>query len=101
MAGDDDNRLTFRRTLVAPEFWLLLGSAIGGVTNVPAWVVVPLTLAGLSAVTLPTYFALWPRAREGGCARAWWSTVAQSTFNSTAAVVGAYIVGAVSRWLWW
>jgi hypothetical protein len=36
---------------------------------VPWWVVLPLTLAGLSIDSLPKFVALWPRAQDVGAER--------------------------------
>lgn len=79
----------------------MLMAAGCGLAGVSAWLVVPLTLAGLSVGTLPRYLALWSRARVVHGERQWWMTVAQSTFNSVAAAGGCYLLGAAARWLWW
>jgi hypothetical protein len=78
---DADERLTFRRALRAPEFWLLVVASLAAAGGVPWWVVVPLTLAGLSIASFPKYIALWPRARRTGAEREWLLTVSLSMFN--------------------
>ena len=98
---DDDNPLSFRRALRAPEYWLLFAGALSAMWGVPWWVVVPLTMAGLSISSLPKYIELWPRARAGGAEREWWKTVALSIFNTLAAACAAFVLGVVMRWLWW
>ena len=64
------------------------------------WVVVPLTVAGLTISSLPKYIELWPRARDVGAAWAWWTTVGLSTLNSLAAAIGCVLVGHLTRWIW-
>ena len=100
-APDDDNPMTFLRALRAPEFWLIATAAVVAMFGVAWWVVVPLTLAALNASTLPKYIELWPRARDAGAERAWWTTVGLSMFNNLAASCGALLAGLVTRWLWW
>ena len=53
-----------------------------GVLGVAWWIVVPLTLAGLSVSSSPKDMELWPRAETVGAQAEWWKTVALSTFNS-------------------
>jgi ABC-type sulfate transport system permease component len=65
------------------------------------WIVVPLTLAGLSASSLPKYIELYPRAQRVGTQSEWWKTVTLSTFNSLAAAVAAFLLGNLLRWVWW
>jgi hypothetical protein len=55
---DADERLTFRRALRAPEFWLLVTAALAAAGGLPWSVVVPLTLAGLSIASLTKYVGL-------------------------------------------
>jgi hypothetical protein len=65
------------------------------------WVVVPLLVAGLSISSLPKYIALWPRAQRAGAERVWWQTVMLSVLNNVAAAGGAFLLGIVTRWVWW
>jgi hypothetical protein len=66
---DADQPLTFRQVLRAPEFWLLVVASLAAAGGVQWWVVLPLTLAGLSITSLPKYVAFWPRARLAGAER--------------------------------
>jgi hypothetical protein len=84
----------------APEFWLLLVAALSATLGLPWWIVVPLATAGLSISSLPKYVELWPRARAVGAEWEWWKTVALSMFNNIATSCGAFVVGILSRWLW-
>jgi hypothetical protein len=59
---DADERLT--SALRAPEFWLLVAASLAAAGGVPWWIVLPLTLAGLSVTSLPKYVELWPRVRR-------------------------------------
>ncbi len=97
---DDDEQLTIRRALRAPEFWLLAVAATCATFGMSAWVTIPTTLAALSISSLPKYIELWPRARDVGAAGEWWRTVALSTFSSFAASSGAHLAGLATRWLW-
>ncbi len=85
----------------SPEYWLLLAACFVSMLGVAWWVVVPLTLAGLSVSALPKYLELWPRATEVGAQGEWWKTVGLSTFNSLAAAVAAFVLGNLVRWIWW
>jgi len=98
--NEPDDRLTFRRALRAPEFWLLLAATLAAAGGVNWWVVVPLTLAGLSIASLPKYAALWPRVRRAGAEREWLLTVGLSMLNSLAASWAAFLLGAAIRWFW-
>jgi hypothetical protein len=71
------------------------------VHGVTGWIVIPLTLAGLSISSLPKYIELWPRAERVGAEAEWWKTVGLSFFNSLAAAVAAFVLGNLVRWLWW
>jgi hypothetical protein len=84
-----------------PEFWLLLMAALASVFGVTWWVVVPLTVAGLSISSLPKYVKLWPRARSVGAETEWWKTVLLSMLNNLAAGCGAFVLGKLIHWLWW
>jgi hypothetical protein len=95
--GDDKGRRFWR----APEFWLLLVAAFTSMWGVAWWVVVLLTVTGLSISSLPKYIELWPRARNAGAEAEWWKTVALSAFNNVAAACAALMLGKVIRWLWW
>lgn len=95
-----DERLTFRRALRAPEFWLLVAATLAAAGGVKWWVVVPLTLAGLSIASLPKYAALWPRAREAGAEREWLITVSLSMVNNLGASCAAFLLGIGIRWFW-
>lgn len=64
-------------------------------------VAVPLTTAGLSISCLPKYVALWPRVRAVGAEVEWCKTVALSTFNNIGGACAAFLLGILSRWLWW
>lgn len=99
----DDKPLTFLRALRAPEFWLSATAAVVAMFGVAWWVVVPLTLAALTASSMPKYIELFPRARDAGAGaeRAWWMTVGLSMLNNLAAACGAFLAGLVTRWLWW
>jgi len=96
--GDPGGRLTFRRALRAPEFWLLVTASLAATGGVQAWVAVPLTLAGLSITSLPKYAALWPRARRAGAERAWLIIVSLSMFNNLATACAAFLLGTAIRW---
>jgi hypothetical protein len=96
----DDQPLTLRRALRAPEFWLLLVASAVATAGVAWWVTVPLVVAGLSVVSMPKYVGLWPRAREVGAELEWWKTVALSMFNNLACACGVHVVGVFARWLW-
>ena len=101
MSDDDDAKpMTFGRALRSAEFWLLLVAAACSMSGLRWWVVVPLTVAGLSVSSLPKYIELWPRARDVGAAGAWWLTVGLSMLNSLAAAVGCVLLGHVTRWIW-
>jgi len=95
---DEDKRQSFWR---APEFWLLLAASGVSTLGVTGWIVIPLTLAGLSISSLPKYIELWPRAERVGAQAEWWKTVGLSFFNSLAAAVAAFVLGNLVRWLWW
>ncbi len=84
-----------------PEFWLLLlVAALASTFGLTVWIVVPLTVAGLSISSLPKYVALWPRARDVGAEAEWLKTVLLSMLNNLAAACAAFLFGNVSRWLW-
>ena len=97
---DADGRLTFRRALRVPEFRLLVVASLAAAGGVPWWVVLPLTLAGLSIASLPKYTRLWPRARRAGAEREWLLTVALSMFNNLATSCAAFLLGIAIRWFW-
>ena len=97
---DADGRLTLRRALRAPEFWLLIAAGLAAAGGVQWWIVVPVTLAGLSIASLPRYVALWPRARRAGAERAWLVTVSLSMFNNLATSCAAFLLGIVIRRFW-
>jgi hypothetical protein len=84
-----------------PEFWPLLVAAFASMFGLTGWIVVPLTLAGLSISSLPKYIELRPRAQSAGAEREWWKTVLLSILNSLAAACAAFLLGNLSRWLWW
>ena len=98
---NDGKPLTFWRALRASEFWLLIVAAVTSMSGVKWWIVVPLTVTGLSVASLPKYIALWPRARNVGADRAWWITVGLSMFNNLATACAAFVLGILIRWLWW
>ena len=98
---NDGKPLTFWGALRASEFWLLIVASVTSMAGVKWWVVVPLTVAGLSVASLPKYIALWPRARNVGADRAWLITVGLSMFNNLAAACTAFLLGILTRWLWW
>jgi hypothetical protein len=75
--------------LRAPEFWLLVVASLAAAGGVQAWVVVPLTLAGLSIASLPKYVGLWPRVRRAGAEREWLLTVSLSMFSNLATACAA------------
>ena len=93
--------MTFWQALRASEFWLLLVSAVAAVLGLPWWVVVPLTVAGLSISSLPKYIELWPRAVEANVQGEWWRTVGLSLLNTLGASVAAFMMGLAIRWVWW
>ncbi len=95
----DDEPLTLRRALCAPEFWLLIAAAMSAMGGVAWWVVVPLTMAGMSMSSLPKYIELWPRARGVGAQWEWWKTVGLSTLNTLTAACVAFGLGLGVRWL--
>jgi hypothetical protein len=97
----DEEEERLRRWWRLPEYWLLVAAALVSMLGVAWWIVVPLTLAGLSVSSLPKYMELWPRAEKVGAQSEWWKTVALSTFNSLGAAVAAFVLGNVVRWLWW
>ena len=80
---------------------MIATATVVAMLGVAWWVVVPLTLAGLTASSMRKYIELWPRARDAGAERAWWMTVGLSMFNNLAASCGAFLAGLVTRWLWW
>lgn len=84
-----------------PEYWLLLASCVASTLGVAWWVVLPLTLAGLSISSLPKYVELWPRAKAVGAEGEWRRTVILSMFNNLAAACGAFVLGKLIHWLWW
>jgi hypothetical protein len=98
--SDADGRLTFRRALRAPEFWLLATASLAAAGGVQAWVAVPLTLAGLSIASLPKYAALWPRARRARAERQWLMTVSLSMLNNLATSCAAFLLGIAIRWVY-
>ena len=98
---DHAKPFTLRRALRAPEFWLLVAASLAAAGGVRWWIMVPLTLAGLSLSSLPKYMELRPLARDIGAHSTWWSTVALSLFNSLAASCAAYLLGVLIRWFWW
>jgi hypothetical protein len=98
--GIDDNKLTFRRALRMPEYWLMVATALAGGFGVPWWIAVPLATAGLSISSLPKYVELWPRVRAVGAEWEGWKTVALSMFNNIAGSCAAFVLGVLSRWLW-
>ena len=98
---NEEEQETLRRWWRAPEYWLLVAAMLVSMLGVAWWIVVPLTLAGLSVSSLPKYIGLWPRAERAGAQAEWWKTVGLSTFNSFAAAVAAFLFGNVLRWLWW
>ena len=97
---DDDRPLTFRRALRMPEYWLLLVTALAGCLGVAWWIAVPLATAGLSISSLPKYAELWPRVRAVGAEWERWKTVALSMFDNIAGSCAAFVLGVLSRWLW-
>ena len=97
----DDEPVTFRRALRAPEFWLLTVTAFGAAAGLQWWIGLPLCIAGLSISALPKYIEMWPRAREVDAEREWVITVALSMFNKLGATCGVYLHGHVVRWIWW
>jgi hypothetical protein len=70
---DDEQPLTLRRALRAPEFWLLLVASVAATAGLAWWMTVPLVVAGLSIVSKPKYVALWPRAQDVGAELEWWN----------------------------
>jgi hypothetical protein len=98
--GDDDKPMTFRRALRMPEYWLLVITALAGCLGVAWWIAVPLATAGLSISSLPKYAELWPRVRAVGAEWEGWKTVALSMFNNIAGSCAAFVLGVLSRWLW-
>ena len=97
---ETERRPSFWQTMRAPEYWLLIVSALGAAGGLSAWGSVPLCMAGLSISSLPKYIALWARARDVGAERAWWQTVALSMANSLAASCAVFVLGAAAGWLW-
>ena len=97
----DEGKRKFWRDVRAPEYWLLVVSAVAATCGVPWWVVIPLGMAGLSIFALPKDVALWPRAQEVGAQGVWWRTVALAIFNAFAATGVAYLLGRIVRWMWW
>jgi hypothetical protein len=77
---EDDQLKRFWRV---PEYWLLVVAALASMFGVAWWVVVPLTLAGLSVSSLLKYIELWPRAERVGAQAEWWKTVALSTLTAS------------------
>lgn len=61
MSGEANKTWRFWRE---PEFWLLLVATLGATFGLSVWIVVTLTVAGLSISSLPKYIALWPRAHQ-------------------------------------
>jgi hypothetical protein len=95
-----DGTPTIWRALRSPEFWLLMAASLTAAGGVSGWIVVPLTLAGLSISSVPKYLALWPRARRAGAGREWWLTVGLSMFNNLATSCAAFLLGIAIRWSW-
>ena len=88
------------QALRSPEFWLLFVAAFAAAAGLSGWIIVPLTLAGLSISSLPKYFELWPRARNVGAEGEWWRTLALSALNSFAASCAAFLLGRGIGWLY-
>src|SRR5258708_1466347 len=101
MDDGDGKGMTLRSALRSPEYWLLLVTGFAGYFGTPWWVAVPLATAGLSISSLPKYVEMWPRVRKVGAEWEGWMTVALSTFNSIAASAAAFLLGVLSRWVWW
>jgi hypothetical protein len=98
--GEEEQDI-FRRWWRAPEYWLLVAAALLAMLGVAWWIIVPLTVAGLSVSSLPKCIELWPQADRVGAQAEWWKTVALSTFNSLATAIAAFLLGNLVRWLWW
>jgi len=62
----EEEQDTLRRWWRAPEYWLLVAAMFVSMLGVAWWIVVPLTVAGLSVSSLPKYIGLWPRAESAG-----------------------------------
>ena len=84
----------------APEFWLLFTAAVCGAFGLSWWIVIPLTVAGLSISSLPKYIELWPRAQAAGATHQWLATVGLSMLNSLGAALAAFAVGCAVGWFW-
>ena len=65
MQDEDHEAMTFRRALCAPEFWLLVVTGFCAAAGLAWWIVLPLSVAGLSISSLPKYVQLWSRGRCG------------------------------------
>ena len=55
----EEEQDTLRRWWRAPEYWLLVAAMFVSMLGVAWWIVVPLTVAGLSVSSLPKYIGLW------------------------------------------
>jgi hypothetical protein len=88
------------RALRSPEFWLLMVASLTAAGGVSGWIVVPLTVAGLSISSVPKFVALWPRARRAGAGREWWLMVGLSMFNNFATSCAAFLLGIAIHWRW-
>lgn len=99
----DEPKLTFRRALRSPEFWLLMVTCAAPIINV-RWgaIAVPFCIVGLEISSLPKYLALRSRCEALGprAMREWYKTVWLSLLNSTGASCAAYVFGFVAKWLW-
>lgn len=100
MDDDDATRMRGLRTLRAPEFWLLLVATSAAALGLSAWLVIPLTIAGLSISSLPKYVELRPRVRKAGVEREGYITIALSLLNNFATSCAAFVLGILARWLW-
>lgn len=79
-------------------FVFILGACAGGLGRVP--VAVPVSLAGLCAVSLPGYWARRPEAEKAGKGPLVRWVMAGSVLNSALAVFAGYGLGTVVRWAW-
>jgi hypothetical protein len=72
--------------------WAAFAASFG----LSAWIAAPLTVAGLSISSLPTYIALWPRARHAGTEAEWWKTVLLSRCSTISPPLAPPFSSAVS-----
>lgn len=74
---------------------LIAGSTASGLAGVPWYIAVPACAAGLSAIALPKYLALLPKAQMTGNEHAVRWAMLGSALNASGAAAGSYALGAL------